>query len=84
MVIEREKPNGMKAAIIGGGPAGITIAVELARKGSGVTIFDTKEKIGGVLILVQAFLRFTSTQMSLLYMLFLKYHLCPKHCPDYT
>ena len=49
MVIEREKPNGMKAAIIGGGPAGITIAVELARKGYGVTIFDTKEKIGGVL-----------------------------------
>ena len=49
MVIDREPSNGMKAAIIGGGPAGITIAVELARKGYGVTIFDTKEKIGGVL-----------------------------------
>ncbi len=49
MVIERQPANGMKAAIIGGGPAGITIAVQLARKGYGVTIFDAKEKIGGIL-----------------------------------
>ena len=49
MVIERKPPNGMKAAIIGGGPAGIAIAIFLARKGYGVTIFDAKEKIGGIL-----------------------------------
>ena len=32
--------NGMRAAIIGSGPAGLTIAVILARKGYQVTIFE--------------------------------------------
>ncbi len=41
--------NGMRVAIIGSGPAGLTIAVELARKGYQVTIFEGKDKIGGVL-----------------------------------
>ncbi len=41
--------NGMRVAIIGSGPAGLTIAVILARKGYQVTIFEGKEKIGGVL-----------------------------------
>lgn len=41
--------NGMRAAIIGSGPAGLTIAVLLARKGYQVTIFESKDKIGGVL-----------------------------------
>lgn len=41
--------NGMRVAIIGSGPAGLTIAVLLARKGYQVTIFDGKDKIGGVL-----------------------------------
>ncbi|MEG2500914.1 MAG: NAD(P)-dependent oxidoreductase [Oscillospiraceae bacterium] len=41
--------NGIKVAIIGSGPAGLTIAVELARKGYQVTIFEGKDKIGGVL-----------------------------------
>lgn len=41
--------NGMKAAIIGSGPAGITIAVILARYGYDVTIFEGKDQIGGVL-----------------------------------
>ena len=35
-------------AIIGGGPAGITLAFILARKGYKITIFDAHEKIGGV------------------------------------
>ncbi|SCP95250.1 NAD(P)-dependent oxidoreductase [Anaerobium acetethylicum] len=43
------KKNGIKAAIIGSGPAGITIAVDLAQKGYDVTIFESKDKIGGVL-----------------------------------
>jgi NADPH-dependent glutamate synthase beta chain and related oxidoreductases len=38
-----------KIAIIGGGPAGLTIAFILAKKGYKVTIFDSKNKIGGVL-----------------------------------
>ncbi|MBR5287013.1 MAG: NAD(P)-dependent oxidoreductase [Clostridia bacterium] len=42
-------PNGMRVAIVGSGPAGLTIAVVLARKGYQVTIFEGKDKIGGVL-----------------------------------
>lgn len=38
-----------RIAIIGGGPAGITIAFTLASKGYNVTIFDAHVKIGGVL-----------------------------------
>jgi glutamate synthase (NADPH) small chain len=41
--------NGMRVGIIGSGPAGLTIAIILARYGYQVTIFDGKEKIGGVL-----------------------------------
>ena len=38
-----------RVAIVGGGPAGITIAFVLAQKGYKVTIFDAHDKIGGVL-----------------------------------
>lgn len=38
-----------RIAIVGGGPAGITIAFILANRGYKVTIFDAHEKIGGVL-----------------------------------
>ena len=41
--------NGMRVAIIGSGPAGITIAIILARYGYRVTIFENQSKIGGVL-----------------------------------
>ena len=41
--------NGLKAGIIGSGPAGITIAVILAQRGYDITIFESREKIGGVL-----------------------------------
>ena len=41
--------NGIKVAIVGSGPAGITIAILLARYGYQVTIFEGKEKIGGIL-----------------------------------
>lgn len=41
--------GGIKAAIIGSGPAGITIAIILAQRGYDVTIFESKEMIGGVL-----------------------------------
>ena len=47
---EGPKPsNGMRVANIGSGPAGITIAIILARYGYQVTIFEGKDKIGGVL-----------------------------------
>lgn len=38
-----------RIAIVGGGPAGITIAFILAERGYKVTIFDAHDKIGGVL-----------------------------------
>ncbi len=41
--------NGKRMAIIGAGPAGITVAIEMAKKGYKVTIFDAKDKIGGIM-----------------------------------
>ena len=43
------KKNGIHVGVIGGGPAGITIAISLARRGYDITIFESREKIGGVL-----------------------------------
>ncbi len=41
--------NGLNVAVIGSGPAGMTVAVRLAMKGCSVTIFDEKDKVGGML-----------------------------------
>lgn len=40
-------PTGKKAAIIGAGPAGLTAAYYLAKKGHEVTVFEANEKAGG-------------------------------------
>ncbi|WP_201008636.1 NAD(P)-dependent oxidoreductase [Paenibacillus glycanilyticus] len=40
--------NGKKAAVIGGGPAGLSAARELARFGFTVTVFEAKEQAGGL------------------------------------
>lgn len=47
--LRREPRVGQRVAIIGSGPAGLTIAVILAQKGYDITIFESKYKIGGVL-----------------------------------
>ena len=45
-----QKPfNGMKAAVIGAGPAGITISIILALRGYKITVFDSRDRIGGVM-----------------------------------
>lgn len=44
-----EKPTGKKVAIVGGGPAGLTAAQNLAIKGHEVTVFDMMDKMGGML-----------------------------------
>ncbi len=45
-----QKPfNGMKAAVIGAGPAGITISIMLALRGYKITVFDSRDQIGGVM-----------------------------------
>lgn len=43
------KVPGKKVAIIGSGPAGITIAMILASRGYDITIFEAHDKIGGIL-----------------------------------
>ncbi|MGG7179068.1 NAD(P)-dependent oxidoreductase [Clostridium paraputrificum] len=47
--IEKVDKTKNRIAIIGSGPAGITIAFILSQKGYKVTLFDAHEKIGGVL-----------------------------------
>ena len=49
MVKGPAQSNGIKVAIVGSGPAGITIAILMARMGYQVTIFESKDKIGGIL-----------------------------------
>ena len=44
------KSNGHKVAIVGSGPAGLTCAGDLARKGYKVTIFEALHTPGGVLV----------------------------------
>ena len=43
-------PTGNKVAIVGAGPAGMTVAGELARLGHKVTIFEALHDAGGVLV----------------------------------
>lgn len=50
MVIEKPEPKGKKVAVIGSGPAGLTVAIELAMQGYAVTIFEWKSRIGGLLL----------------------------------
>ena len=41
--------SGKKVAVIGGGPAGLSVAYQLARKGHAVTIFDERAELGGMM-----------------------------------
>lgn len=43
-------PTGKKAAVVGSGPAGLTVAAELAKLGHKVTLFEALHKTGGVLV----------------------------------
>jgi glutamate synthase (NADPH/NADH) small chain len=49
LTIEKEGTKDKKVAVVGAGPAGITVALILAKKGYDVTIFEMRDKIGGVL-----------------------------------
>jgi len=46
---ELPAPSGHRVAIVGSGPAGLTMAGELARKGHAVTLFEALHDTGGVL-----------------------------------
>jgi glutamate synthase (NADPH/NADH) small chain len=43
-------PTGKKVAVIGAGPAGLTVAGELIKKGHQVTVYDAFHKPGGVML----------------------------------
>ncbi|MBI1754373.1 MAG: NADPH-dependent glutamate synthase [Acidobacteria bacterium] len=45
-----EPPTGKKVAVIGAGPAGLTVAGELVKKGHQVTVYDAFHKPGGVML----------------------------------
>jgi heterodisulfide reductase subunit A len=47
--VEAPEPNGKRVAVIGSGPAGLTAAWQLARKGYGVKIFEEAPEPGGML-----------------------------------
>ncbi len=46
-IVGKGKSNGKKVAIIGSGPAGLTAAAELLKKGCDVEVYEKEEKLGG-------------------------------------
>ena len=47
---KKPEPNGLKAAVIGSGPSGLTAAYYLAMGGFKVTVFEALHEAGGVLV----------------------------------
>ena len=47
---EKPESNGIKVAVVGSGPSGLTCASELAKKGYQVSIFEALHTAGGVLV----------------------------------
>jgi glutamate synthase (NADPH/NADH) small chain len=43
-------PTGKRVAVVGSGPAGLTVAADTAREGHGVTVFEAFHKTGGVMV----------------------------------
>lgn len=47
---EIPKPTGLKVGVVGSGPAGLTLAGALIKKGVAVTVFEALHELGGVLV----------------------------------
>ena len=47
---QKPETNGHKVAVVGSGPAGLTCAGDLAKKGYEVTVFEALHLAGGVLV----------------------------------
>lgn len=48
--LEKPQPNGLRVAVVGSGPSGLTCAGDLAKKGYEVTVFEALHLAGGVLV----------------------------------
>jgi glutamate synthase (NADPH/NADH) small chain len=48
--VEKPQPNGHKVAMVGSGPASLTCAGDLAKKGYSVTVYEALHLPGGVLV----------------------------------
>lgn len=48
-VPELEPANGIKVAVVGSGPSGLSFAGDMAKKGFDVTVFEALHEVGGVL-----------------------------------
>jgi NADPH-dependent glutamate synthase beta subunit-like oxidoreductase/ferredoxin len=48
-VVRRSRPRAESVAIVGGGPAGLTVAHDLAQLGFGITIYEEKARLGGMM-----------------------------------
>lgn len=49
MTVQKPEPKDKKVAVIGSGPAGMTVAIQLAMQGYPITIFEWEDKIGGIM-----------------------------------
>lgn len=47
--VERPESNGIQVAVVGSGPAGLSFAGDMAKRGYEVTVFEALHEIGGVL-----------------------------------
>jgi len=47
---EIPRPTGWRVAVVGSGPAGLTVAEELARLGHEITVFEMRGRPGGMLL----------------------------------
>ena len=48
-ILETKEPNGKNIAVVGSGPAGLTVAAELAKEGYHVSVYEKEAKAGGYL-----------------------------------
>jgi glutamate synthase (NADPH/NADH) small chain len=54
-ILEGSPPTGWRVALVGSGPAGLTVAEELAKLGHEITVFEMRQRPGGMLVTIPSF-----------------------------